>query len=105
MSSLHGSQVPGRFGNEAHVLEYIVLGSLVVFAALGSLDVRRAAWTSLAAGWIYAFSDELHQAFVPGRVPDIMDWMLDAIGVGIGIALTLLVLDRLARRLQRTDTC
>ena len=105
MSSLTGSQVPGRFGNEGHVLEYVVLGSLVVFAALGSMDVRGAAWTALTTCWIYAFSDELHQAFVPGRVPDIMDWMLDAIGVGIGIALTLIVLDALARRRSRRSSC
>lgn len=105
MSSLHGSQIPGRFGNEAHVLEYVVLGSLVVHALLASLDVTRAAWIAIVACWIYAFSDEWHQAFVPGRVPDIMDWTLDAIGVGIGIAVTLLVLDAIARRRSRRDSC
>lgn len=103
MSSLHGSQVPGRFGNEAHVVEYVVLGSLVVFALLASLDVGRAAWLAVALCWIYALSDEWHQAFVPGRVPDPLDWTLDAIGVGIGVALTLLVLDRLTREPSRSD--
>ena len=31
--------------------------------------------------------DELHQAFVPGRVPDTLDWWHDTIGAGIGAGL------------------
>jgi VanZ family protein len=103
MSSLHGSQVPGRFGDEAHVAEYVVLGALVVFALLASLEVRPAAWIAVAACWIYAVSDEWHQAFVPGRVPDPMDWTRDAVGVGIGVALALLLLAKLARVRARRD--
>jgi VanZ family protein len=101
MSSLHGSQVPSRFGDEGHVLEYVVLGALVVFALLASLDVRRAAWIAVVACWIYAVSDEWHQAFVPGRVPDPLDWTRDAVGVGIGVARAIVVLARLARRTSR----
>jgi VanZ family protein len=97
MSSLHGSQVPSRFGDVGHVIEYVVLGGLVVFALLASLDVRRAAWITLAACWAYAVSDEWHQAFVPGRVPDPLDFTRDAVGAGIGVALALLLLARIAR--------
>ena len=104
MSSLHGSQVPGRFGDEAHVAEYAVLGGLVVFALLAHMYVRPAAWIALAGNWVYAVSDEWHQAFVPGRVPDPLDWTRDAVGAGIGIALALLGLWWLARRRARADT-
>jgi VanZ family protein len=103
MSSLHGSQVPGRFGDEGHVVEYAVLGALVVFALLAHMDVRAAAWTALAACWVYAVSDEWHQAFVPGRVCDPIDWTRDAVGAGIGIALALLCIGWLARRRARRD--
>ncbi len=103
LSSLHGSQVPSRFGDEAHIVEYAVLGALVVFALLSDLDVRPAAWTALAGSWVYAISDEWHQAFVPGRVPDPLDWTRDAIGAGMGIALALLALWWLARKRARKD--
>jgi VanZ family protein len=103
MSSLHGSQVPGRFGEEAHVAEYAVLGALLVFALLATLEVAPAARIALVACWVYAASDEWHQAFVPGRVCDPIDWTRDAVGAGIGIALALLFLGWLARKRARTN--
>lgn len=36
---------------------------------------------SLIFGIFYAFSDELHQAFVPTRTPDIIDVLTDAVGM------------------------
>jgi hypothetical protein len=42
----------------------------------------------------YAASDELHQSFVEGRHGTPVDWLIDAAGVGIAVALTL----RFARR-------
>jgi VanZ family protein len=103
MSSLKGSQVPGRFGDEAHVAEYMLLGALVVFALLANLKVSPAAWTALALTWVYAASDEWHQSFVPGRVCDPIDWTRDAVGAGIGIAIALLCVGWLARRRARAD--
>jgi VanZ family protein len=86
------------------LVEYAILGALVVFAILATMDVRPAAWTALAGSWVYAASDEWHQTFVPGRVCDPLDWTRDAVGAGIGIAVTLLVLWWLARQLQRGST-
>lgn len=34
---------------------------------------------------LYALSDELHQAFVPGRVPDLWDLACDAMGAGLAL--------------------
>lgn len=104
MSSLHGSQVPSRFGDEGHVVEYMVLGALLVYALLATARLMPASWTALVACWVYAVSDEWHQAFVPGRVPDPLDWTKDAVGAGIGIALALIVLDLLARRRAARET-
>ena len=55
--------------------------------------LARARWASrievrhtvlLAVGWAYAVLDEWHQSFVPGRNPDIADWLADAAGVAVG---------------------
>jgi VanZ family protein len=45
----------------------------------------------------YGVTDELHQAFVPGRVPDPADWLVDTAGAYAGAATGLL----LARRARR----
>ena len=37
-------------------------------------------WVGLGLVAIYAFSDEYHQSFVPGREPDPLDWLTDMAG-------------------------
>ena len=64
----------------AHAAEYAVLGALLV---------RAVAQPRLAfvLGTLYASSDELHQAFVPGRMGSPADVAIDALGVACGVAL------------------
>jgi len=62
----------------AHLTEYAILGALLVRA------FGRAA-PALAAGILYAATDELHQHFVRGRHAALLDLLLDAIGVALGI--------------------
>ncbi len=38
-------------------------------------------WIVFVAGMIFAFSDEWHQYFVPGRTSDVYDWIADISGV------------------------
>ena len=64
----------------AHALEYAVLGALLVRATAR-------AGLAFALGAAYALSDEVHQAFVPGRVGSPLDFVIDAIGVAVGIVL------------------
>jgi VanZ family protein len=64
----------------AHAAEFAVLGFLLV-RALG----RELA--ALAAGIAYAASDELHQSFVPGRQGTVLDFLIDAVGVAVGVFL------------------
>lgn len=61
----------------AHVVEFAVLGALLA-RALPSLR-----W-AIAVGALYAVTDEVHQAFVPGRVGSALDWGLDTAGVVAG---------------------
>lgn len=71
----------------AHTAEYAVLGLLLARA------VRLPVW-AVAAGVLYAVSDELHQLAVPGRAGSPVDVAIDAVGVGLGV----LAWQRLARR-------
>jgi VanZ family protein len=64
----------------AHAAEYAILGALLV-RALGRPGL------AFALGTLYAASDEVHQAFVPGRMGSLVDVAIDAIGVACGIVL------------------
>jgi VanZ family protein len=68
----------------AHVFTFAVLAVLWARA----LGARGPAWlTAFVLTLLYALSDEVHQAFVPGRVPDPWDLLCD----GVGAALALVV--------------
>ena len=71
----------------AHAAEYAVLGVLLL-RAVGKEP------PAAAIGIAYAVTDEVHQAFVPGRHGAVMDVLIDAVGVLIGVY----VLGRAVRR-------
>jgi hypothetical protein len=83
-SSVPGSNLPGGYSVQGHLAEYAVLVMLALCRGTASL---RWALVALAACSLYGVTDELHQAFVPGRMPDVMDWATDTIGAAIGIAI------------------
>lgn len=62
----------------AHFGAYAVLGALLAFASF-----RTGAPVAVAVliGVLYGASDEIHQMYVPGRSPDVLDWAADAAGV------------------------
>jgi VanZ family protein len=62
----------------AHAAEFAVLGFLLLRALGAELP-------AFAAGVAYAASDELHQYFVPGRQGTVLDVLIDAVGVGVGV--------------------
>jgi VanZ family protein len=64
----------------AHAAEFAVLG-LLLARALGRELL------ALLLGIAYAATDELHQAFVPGRHGSVWDVLLDSVGVALGILL------------------
>jgi len=61
-----------------HFALYAPLGGLLCLALGG-----RIAWAVLG-GALYGVTDELHQAFVPGRCPDAGDAAADALGAAAG---------------------
>ena len=64
----------------AHLTEYAILGALLL-RAIGRPGL------ALVLGIAYAASDELHQHFVRGRHGSLLDVLLDAFGVALGIYL------------------
>ena len=78
----------------AHFLAYLVLGIVVLFATrrIGYTGKKGIVFTlMLCIG--YAITDELHQAFVPGRTPKLMDVLIDSSGASIGIGMFLLFIE------------
>lgn len=63
---------------------------------LGALLLRATgrAGLALALAVLYAVSDEIHQAFVPGRAGSPLDVAIDAVGVACGIAIWQLIRSR-----------
>jgi VanZ like family len=67
----------------AQLDEYAIFGALLARA----IQTATTAWTWIAwvAGTAYAASDELHQHFVPGRHASLLDLVIDAVGVALGV--------------------
>lgn len=89
--------LPGPFGWDKlqHTAAYLAGGLLLARAAglRGRLPLL-----AVALGLLYAVSDEVHQAFVPGRSPDVRDWVADAAGVVAGVIIYRLYIRRRERR-------
>lgn len=60
--------------NLAHLAEFGILFALI-------LRATRSVSVSFFLAIIYAFSDEFHQVFVPTRTPDVIDILVDIIGM------------------------
>ncbi|MEJ2208151.1 MAG: VanZ family protein [Anaerolineae bacterium] len=67
----------------AHFGLYGVLAFLLSWALGGS---GRGMALAFGLALLYGVSDEFHQSFVPGRVPDVMDLLWDGLGALAGVA-------------------
>ncbi len=79
----------------AHLFFYGVLALLLGWALGGSAPGLIVAF---GLTLLYGISDEVHQAFVPGRHPDALDLANDGLGAAVALAGWLLLRRRLARR-------
>ncbi len=84
LSSLTGSDVPSGPAPLAHLGVYAVLGGLVAYAALRTNAPAAALLAGVLIASLYGITDEIHQAFVPERTPDVLDWLVDVAGAGLG---------------------
>ncbi len=93
VSSLPSVPLPEARASDklAHFATYVVLGVLL---ARGAAASGLAGWAAVLTGVLYGASDEIHQRFVPGRSPELADWMADSLGVVAGVFLFRFVFPR-----------
>jgi hypothetical protein len=87
----------------AHLAEYAILGALLARALCDTMTGW--VWIAWLAGAAYAATDELHQHFVPGRQASLLDVVIDAAGVGVGVLAVRLVLASRPLRGGSTGRC
>ena len=76
----------------AHFFVYLILGVLILHAFLESrVTLLRASVYAWLLATVYAATDEYHQTFIPGRVGDVMDVVIDSLGAITGIAIYVIV--------------
>jgi len=78
-----GIELPPGSDKLIHGGIFGVLGGLLALARLGPSP---RAWVGWAAALCLAWGglDELHQAFVPGRTPELLDLVADSVGGAVG---------------------
>lgn len=70
---------------------FFAYGGLALLALRATTRARWASlsWTTAGVAWAiaaaYGVSDEVHQAFVPGRTPDAADVLADALGAAVAL--------------------
>lgn len=74
------------------VVDIDKVGHFLVFGLLATLLCRlgsgwRAAGWALLAASAFGATDEWHQAYVPGRAPDALDWIADTLGAALAVSL------------------
>jgi VanZ family protein len=89
-SSVPGSNIPKAFqftpDKLIHCVEYFVLGIFLFhWARLEFLSKRHYLLLTLVIGSLFGALDESYQRLIPGRTPDLWDWVLDTIGVVLSV--------------------
>lgn len=90
---LASPSLPAGSDKVAHFAMYGVGGALAAWAGRKEGSAR-AAWIALLLVFVTGAADELHQATIPSRQSDIMDWVADAAGA----LFVFLVIDRLMKK-------
>ncbi len=84
---------PFRFADKsAHFLFYGMMGLLcALWRRESGAPVRRAVLEALLFVAATGAIDEVHQRWIPGRSMDVLDWMADVAGGGIGTCLSVVL--------------
>ena len=85
--TMPGRSIEFMVGKMGHLLEYSLLGVLLLAATWGRLKHR--AMGVMLIGTIIAITDETRQYFVPGREAAARDVIIDAVGLLIGIVIAI----------------
>lgn len=99
-----GRPPAGLSDKGAHVIAYAVLGGALIRALASGRATALTPWrlgAAIVLTSVYGISDEVHQSFVPGRTPDWLDVLADAVGAVagvLGMAGVMLVHERMRAR-------
>lgn len=89
-----------------------------IYAALGFFTSNALVWQrkttgkpqsgslpflAVLIGGVYAASDEIHQAFVPGRSCEVRDMLIDSTGVILGVVCSLLLVYLISKHKKRNN--
>ena len=95
------SQFESNLREAAHFFEFFILGALTASLVVILTHFNKKGWPFLLIGYAgcvaYAVTDEWHQNFVPGRVADWKDVLIDSMGslagtlLAAGILLTVVL--------------
>lgn len=89
----------------AHFSLYALLGILLfLISVYREKPLRVHFFTGVCGAALYALTDEVHQAFSPGRGPRFYDVLLDSAGAACGILLLIWFLRRLWKRKTTHET-
>jgi len=84
------NKVPNSWDKLQHLSAFAGLAVLLCAAgAAWDIPTRRLLMTVLGIIAVYGLFDELTQAFVPHREPDLYDWVANMLGAGLGISVYL----------------
>ena len=92
-ASLVGSAAEHIFGHPVdvspigHFIEYFALGGLLANALHYHVPLRSAVVLAILLATVYGLTDEIHQLFVPDRMFDLVDLLVDCIGAACASAL------------------
>jgi VanZ family protein len=92
-----------------HLIEYGILSFFFIRAFTNSSSKilsNDAIFFTVLVTVIFGFTDEIHQAFVPGRSSDIIDWVFDGIGAVAGVfafRLWVKIHAKISRRSKKED--
>lgn len=84
LPDLTGGRLPEAQSVLGHFTVYLVLAWLWRRALAGAGVARPGRWAFVLT-LLYALTDEFHQAFVPQRLPSILDLVTDAAGVAVAL--------------------
>lgn len=90
LSSQPGTDIPPPFPHMDKVLHALAFGVLG-FLVLGGMrpgprgHSRTQLVFAIAIAGVYGLLDEVHQRYVPGRMPDVLDALADLVGAVLGV--------------------
>ena len=101
ISTLRPPQIVVGSDKLAHIVEYGILGFLLMRAFLGSGFVSttgKGVLLGIVVGLIIALADELYQIGVPGRLSDPVEFAADALGLVLSGVVILILEQMMVKR-------